>query len=46
MGKLNYLAQTTRPDIAYATHQIVKYSTDPNFMQKPTQAQPNHVVVG
>jgi len=29
VGKLNYLAQTTRPDIAYATHQIVKYSADP-----------------
>ena len=29
VGKLNYLAQTTRPDIAYATHQIAKYSADP-----------------
>jgi hypothetical protein len=28
-GKLNYLAQTTRPDIMYATHQIAKYSLDP-----------------
>jgi hypothetical protein len=28
-GKLNYLAQTTRPDIMYATHQIAKYSSDP-----------------
>jgi hypothetical protein len=26
VGKLNYLAQTTRPDIMYATHQIAKYS--------------------
>ncbi len=29
VGKLNYLAQTTRPDIIYATHQIAKYSSDP-----------------
>ena len=29
VGKLNYLAQTTRPDICYATHQIAKYSADP-----------------
>ena len=29
VGKLNHLAQTTRPDIAYATHQIAKYSADP-----------------
>jgi hypothetical protein len=28
-GKLNYLAQTTRPDIMYATHQIAKYTLDP-----------------
>ena len=29
VGKLNYLAQTTRPDIMYATHQIAaKYSPD------------------
>ena len=28
-GKLNYLAQTTHPDIVYATHQIVKYSSNP-----------------
>ncbi len=27
--KLNYLAQTTRPDIVYATHQLAKYSSDP-----------------
>jgi hypothetical protein len=25
VGKLNYLAQTTRPDIMYTTHQIAKY---------------------
>jgi hypothetical protein len=29
VGKLNYLAQTTRPNIMYAMHQIAKYSTDP-----------------
>ncbi len=29
IGKLNYLALTTRPDIVYATHQLTKYSSDP-----------------
>ncbi len=29
VGKLNYIAQITRPDIMYATHQIAKYSADP-----------------
>ena len=29
VGKLNYLAQITRPDIAYATHQIARFSADP-----------------
>jgi hypothetical protein len=29
IGKLNYLAQTTQPDIMYATHQLAKYSLDP-----------------
>jgi hypothetical protein len=29
VGKLNYLPQTTRPDIIYTTHQIAKYSSDP-----------------
>ncbi len=29
VGKLIYLAQTTRPDIMYTTHQIAKYSSDP-----------------
>jgi hypothetical protein len=29
VGKLNYLAQTTHPDIMYATHQIAKFSADP-----------------
>jgi hypothetical protein len=28
-GKLNYLAQTTRSDIMYATHQVAKYLLDP-----------------
>ncbi len=29
VGKLNYLAQTSLPDIIYATHQIAKYLSDP-----------------
>jgi hypothetical protein len=29
VGKLNYLTQTSRGDIMYATHQIAKYSSDP-----------------
>ncbi|KAL7480291.1 hypothetical protein ACHAW6_005987 [Cyclotella cf. meneghiniana] len=29
VGELNYLGQTTRPDILYAVHQAAKYSTDP-----------------
>jgi hypothetical protein len=29
VGKLNYLGQTTRSDIMYATHQVAKYSSDP-----------------
>ncbi len=28
VDKLNYLTQTTRPDIMYDTHQIAKYSSD------------------
>ena len=30
-GKLNYLAQTSRPDMMYTTHQIAKYSSDPRL---------------
>ena len=30
-GKLNYLAQTSQPDIMYAVHQIAKYSADPRM---------------
>ena len=30
IGKLNYLAQTTRPDIMYAMHQLAKYSSNPH----------------
>ena len=30
-GKLNYLAQTSRPDIMYAVHQIAKFSADPRM---------------
>jgi hypothetical protein len=29
ISKFNYLAQTMRPDIVYATHQLAKYSSDP-----------------
>ena len=29
VGKLNYLAQTTRPDIMYSAHKIAKYWLDP-----------------
>jgi hypothetical protein len=28
IGKLNYIAQPTRPVIMYAMHQIAKYSSD------------------
>jgi hypothetical protein len=28
-GKVNYLTQTTRPDIMFAVHQIAKFSSDP-----------------
>jgi hypothetical protein len=37
IGKLNYLAQTTRPDIVYVTHQLAKYSSDP---RKPRGSSP------
>jgi hypothetical protein len=29
VGKLNFLASSTRPDIAYATHQIVRFVSKP-----------------
>ncbi len=29
VGKLNYLAQTTWPDIVYAMHQVAKYLSNP-----------------
>ena len=29
IGKINYLAVTTRPDIVFAVHQCAKYSVDP-----------------
>jgi hypothetical protein len=29
VGKLNYLTQTSRGNIIYATHQIAKYSSNP-----------------
>ncbi|KAL7485347.1 LOW QUALITY PROTEIN: hypothetical protein ACHAW6_010938 [Cyclotella cf. meneghiniana] len=28
---LNYLGQTTRPDILYVIHQVSKYSTNPSL---------------
>ena len=28
-GKLNYLTQTSRSDLLFATHQVAKYSSDP-----------------
>ncbi len=34
VGKLNYLAQTTRPDIMYTTHQIAKYLSDPRQLHE------------
>ena len=30
IGKLNYLEQSTRPDIAYAVHQCARFSASPN----------------
>ncbi|KAL7447684.1 hypothetical protein ACHAXS_000067, partial [Conticribra weissflogii] len=30
VGKLNYLAQTSRPDIIFAVHQLARYSADPS----------------
>jgi hypothetical protein len=36
MGKLNYLAHTSRPDIMYAVHQIAKYSADPRLPHRET----------
>lgn len=29
VGKLNYLEKGTRPDIAYATHECARFSSDP-----------------
>jgi len=31
VGKLNYLDQTTRPDILYAVYQVAKYSSNPRL---------------
>ena len=31
IGKMNFLAQNTRPDIAYAVHQCAKYCVDPKL---------------
>ncbi len=29
-GKLNYLVQTSRPDIIFAVHQLTRFSADPH----------------
>jgi hypothetical protein len=29
VGKLNYIGQSSRPDIKYAIHKVAKYSSDP-----------------
>ena len=29
IGKLNYLEKSTRPDLAFATHNAARFSTDP-----------------
>jgi hypothetical protein len=31
IGKLNYLEQSTRPDISYATHQCARFCSDPRW---------------
>jgi hypothetical protein len=31
VGKLNFLGQTTRPDILYSIHQVAKYSSNPRL---------------
>jgi hypothetical protein len=35
VGKLNYLARTTRTDIMYTTHQIAKYSSEVTWRRDP-----------
>jgi hypothetical protein len=40
VDKLNYLAQTTSPDIMYAMHQIAKYSSDPRQSHGEARSYP------
>jgi hypothetical protein len=34
IGKLNYLAQNTRPDLSFAVHQCARYSTNPTALHE------------
>jgi hypothetical protein len=34
MGKLNYIAQNTRPDISFAVHQCARYSSNPTALHE------------
>lgn len=34
LGKLNYLAQNTRPDISFAVHQCARFSTKPSALHE------------
>ena len=34
IGKLNYIAQNTRPDISFAVHQCARYSTNPTALHE------------
>jgi hypothetical protein len=34
IGKLNYIAQNTRPDISFAAHQCTRYSSNPTALQE------------
>jgi len=34
IGKLNYIAQNTQPDISFAVHQCARYSANPTALHK------------
>jgi hypothetical protein len=34
LGKLNYLAQMTRPDISMAVHNCARYTTAPTYLHE------------
>ncbi len=34
IGKLNYIAQNTQPDISFAVHQCARYSVNPTALHK------------